>query len=691
MPTVPKRYLEITGSDILTAMFPLVSFRTLLLCLAGCVVGLHIARGQGFHGINPENMDRRISVSKPEQMYEYANGGWLARNSLPSDKSYIGTFDEINERNLNVLKTVAEEAAGIKPHTNGSSPTELVGILYRLAMNERNLNAAGAAPLAAQLRRIDLIHDRESLIDEIAHLQALAVGVGFTVDVEPDDVDSSRVLLTLSQGGQTLPDRQMYLDPDHASVSLRRQYVLSISQLMRLANMHDPLDQANKALFIETQLAKASATPVELRDPKANYHLLSAAALKEICPLFGSNIYFHRLGTVAPATMNVRQPKFFTAFSQLIESEPLTAWKAYLRATALFTWAPYLSDSFVNARFTLSQALTGTTQLPPRWKRAVQTIDSVVGEALGQLYVAKAFPESAKQIALNLVRNLKLALRDRISDLEWMSPKTQTLALKKLEAITVKVGYPDKWRSYEGLKLRRDFYVLSIMKANVFEWNRQLSKLGKPVDKGEWSMTPPTVNAYYNPSWNEIVFPAGILQPGFFDPAADEASNYGAIGAIIGHEISHGFDDQGAQYDAKGNLANWWTPEDKLRFDDAAATIVAQYSGYKSPAGYPVNGKLTLGENIADVGGLTIAYLAYQKAINEIAPPLIDGLTGEQRFFIAFAQNYKARSRPQAEKVAVATDPHSPDAVRVVGAISDQIPFYKAFGLKPPLHVPHIW
>ena len=662
----------------------------ILVALTG-VFGSREALAERPHGVNLWSMDRRVQVKKPFDLYNLANGKWLDNITVPADKAYVGTFEAVTENNLAILKDIAEQAVLHKAPKDSSDPADIVGWFYRLAMDEKRLNQMGGQPLEAQLHRIDLVHDRASLVDEIAHLQAVAVNVGFGVSVKSDYKDSSRMLLTLGQGGLTLPDREMYFDEDDRSKGIRAQYVKTMTQLLSLAKIPNPGAQAENALALETLLARASSPPVALLDPRLNYNLTTTEELKASNPDVAWNDYFEGLGSRTPVFVNLCQPKFLSTFSRAVREQPIGTWKSYLRAVAIFTWAPYLSDDFVNAQFGLTKATTGVVELLPRWKRAIQTMDAIVGDALGQLFVAKAFPPSWKEAAKDIVQNVRLSLRDRIGDLEWMSPATQTEAIKKLDALTVKIGYPNTWKTYKGFAVRRDSYVVTVMKANVFEWNRQLQKLNHPVDRSEWTTTVTTVKAFYNPYWNEIVFPAGILQPGFFDPLADNASNYGAIGSIIGHEITHGFDDQGALFDAQGNLRNWWTPEDKMRFDDEATTLVRQYDGYTSADNLKVNGKLTLSENIADVGGLMIAYLAYHRAMGDGVPPLKDGLTGDQRFFIAFAQNYRAHYRPEQAKIMIATDRRAPDEIRVEGSAADQIPFYKAFGLKAPLHVAHIW
>jgi predicted metalloendopeptidase len=641
------------------------------------------------HGVQPADMDVAVKVTSPANLYPFANGEWLKANKLPPDKSYIGSFDVINERNLAVLRKVSERFA--EENHPLDTPEGMVGLMYRIAMDEPRAERLGANPVRPELQRIDRIKTRQAILEEVARLDQFGLAPGFSAGVSQDDKDIKRMLFDLGQGGLTLPDRELYLRSDARSKALRARLVETFGRLLKLGGQSHAVAQANQALEIETALARVSSTPVELRDPESNYHLLSQVALVKLGPSIRWPAYFHALGIAPPAVVNVSQPRFLQGFARLVSERPIGEWRAYLRCHWLQGMAPYLSSAFVDADFKLGQAIDGVKVNRPRWKRAIAEIDSSIGEALGRLYVEAAFSPDAKAKALDLVRNVMAALRMRIGELDWMGPETKRQALVKLDSMTIKVGYPDKWRSYAGLRLQDDSWAQNVLRANQFEWERDLHKLGRPIDRTEWGMTPPTVNAYYNPDWNEIVFPAGILQPGFFDPEADDASNYGAIGAIIGHEMTHGFDDQGAQYDATGARRDWWTPEDKRRFTAKANQIVAQYDGYRDRFGLKINGRLTLGENIADVGGLAIAHLAYLHSLGGSTPPDMAGYTGEQRFFIAWGQNYKSHETIQLAKVDIATDPHSPDEVRVQGAISDNAAFYRAFGLPVPSKLPGLW
>jgi len=642
------------------------------------------------HGIDIAGMDRTVPVKSPFDLYNFANGTWFDRTGIPADKSYVGTFEEVEERNLATLKSIAEKASH-RSSSLSSTPTALVGGLYGLAMDDKRLEATDAAPILAELHRIDLIENRTSLVSEIGRLNALSVSASFQVSVQPDGKNASRMLLTLSQGRLILPERGLYLDDDERSKAIRAQYLITIGRLMELAKVPGAAEKAKEALDLEIILAKASSTAVELRSAAANYHLTSSDELARLAPSVRWTSYFKGLGTTIPPSVDVAQPKFVEAFSKALDQAPISMWRSYLRAAVLYAWSPFLSNRFVKTQASLAGDITGSTQMPPRWKRALQTIDSVLGGAMGQIFVAKAFSPDAKATALKLVRTIKAAYRDRIRDLDWMSTETQAQAIKKLDAMAIRVGYPDQPDDYSGLSFRGNSYLQSVLKATGFRWRRQIAKLAEPVDRSEWTISAASLKPFYDPHRNELIVPAGLLQPGLFDIQADDASNYGAVGALIGHEMTHGFDLNGSQFDYQGNLANWWTKDDRELYGESAANIERQYNAYKSPEDIPVNGRLTLDENIADIGGLTLAYLAYHRALGSASPPVRDGLAGDQRFFVAFAQNYRSHYRPDVAKVIVSTDPYSPEPVRVVGAASDQPAFYKAFGLVTPKYVPHLW
>jgi len=635
-------------------------------------------------GVDVKGMD--TSIKPTDDFYAFANGKWLAAATIPADRPMIAMFTLLRDHNQEVLRQILEEAARDTQAPKGSV-TAKVGAFYKSGMDEDTIAAAGAKPLQEELNRIAAIKDAQQLVEAIARLHATGVSPSFRFGPQPDLKDSKRMIASLAQGGLGLPDREYYLKTDAKTEAIRSAYRAHIEKMLTL--LGDTAEHASKQartiLAIETRLAKASRSRVELRDPKSNYNLLSIKELEAQTPGVGWSAFFEGVGLGGLHEVNVGQPAFFKEVGQMINTLPLDDWKAYLRWHLLSAYAGYLSAPFDTEDFHFhGTVLTGVPQQRPRWQRVLETTDHLLGEALGQLYVARAFPPEARTKAVAMVDNIKGALRDRLKTLDWMSPATRKEALRKLEAIAVKVGYPSKWRDYSGLAVDQGIYVLNVMQAEAFLRRQEFAKIGKPVDRSEWGMTPPTVNAYYNPSQNEIVFPAGILQPPFFDPKADDAVNYGGIGMVIGHELTHGFDDQGRQFDAEGNLRDWWTPEDEKIYKERAAKIAEQYDGYVVIDNLHINGKLTLGENIADLGGLKIAYLAYKKSLEGKSPPApIDGFTGEQRYFLSFAQLWRSKMRPEALRVMIATNPHSPPRFRVLGPLYNIPEFFHTFGVAP--------
>jgi predicted metalloendopeptidase len=493
------------------------------------------------------------------------------------------------------------------------------------------------------------------------------------------------VIAQAYQGGLGMPDRDYYTKEDDGSKKLRDQYVEHVTKMLTLAGepAAQAAEKAKKVMELETSLAKPARTRVELRDPQKNYNKMKPAELQKLMPDFTWADYFKELNLSAPGDINVGQPDFFKAVGEIFKSASIDDCKTYLRWHLIHNLASTLSSDFVDENFRFFEtALRGTKVIKPRWKRVIAKTDEELGESLGKLYVAEHFPPEAKARALEMVNNLKEALADRIKTLEWMDEPTKKEALKKLAAFTVKIGYPDKWRDYSALKVDRTSYAANVLRGDMFETNRQLKKIGKPVDRAEWGMSPPTVNAYYSPNLNEIVFPAGILQPPFFDPKADDAVNYGGMGAVIGHEMTHGFDDQGRQFDATGNLRDWWTPESAKNYTQRSKAVVDQYAAYEALPGLKLNGELTQGENIADIGGVKLAYMALQKALSKKGPQAkIDGFTQEQRFFLGFAQIWRNNQRDEDLKLQVATNPHSPGRFRTIGPLSNLVEFQKAFDI----------
>ncbi|MEY2495840.1 MAG: putative endopeptidase [Verrucomicrobiota bacterium] len=641
--------------------------------------------------LDPKNMD--TSVKPQDDFYLYANGGWIKRNPIPPEFSRWGSFNQLAEQNNDALHTIAEKAAALapkvaaKPNPEKAAAVDLlkVGDFYASGMNEKAVNDERVKPLADEFKRIDGVKDRGDVLKEVAHLHAIGLTALFRFSSNQDSKNSTMVIAHATQGGLGLPDRDYYTKEDAASKKLRDQYVDHMAKMFTLLGeaQDQATEHAKKVMAIETSLATPARTRVQLRDPQKNYNKMKQADLQAITPDWNWADYLKELKLTDPGDINVGQPEFFKAADQVFASTPVEDWKLYLRWHLLHGMAASLSKDFVEEDFNFfTKTLTGAPQMKPRWKRVVAKTDEELGESLGKLYVADYFPPEAKARALEMVNNLKEALADRIKTLDWMDEPTKQEALKKLAAFTVKIGYPDKWRDYSLLTVDRGPYALNVLRGETFEKHRQLEKIGKPVDRSEWGMTPPTVNAYYNPNRNEIVFPAGILQPPFFDPKADDAVNYGGIGAVIGHEMTHGFDDRGRQYDAVGNLRDWWTPESAKAYTERSKAIVGQYSAYEPLPGLHINGELTQGENIADIGGVKIAYTALQKAIAKKGPqPKIDGFTPEQRFFLGFAQIWRNNQRDEDLKLRLNTDPHSPGRFRTIGPLSNLPEFQKAFDI----------
>ncbi|MGI8498047.1 MAG: M13 family metallopeptidase [Gemmatimonadaceae bacterium] len=614
--------------------------------------------------------------------YDFANGAWLATATIPAEYPAWGAGAELYERNLAQLHSILD---ALRRPSAGAAPNDRkVGTFYATCMDSARIESRGIRPLRGELDRIAAISAPGMLRDEAARLQRQGVTALFGFTSDQDFKDATKVIGELSQGGLGLPDRDYYIRTDSASEKTRREYRLHIQRVLVLGGEPTAIAarHADRIMSLETTLAKASMTLVEQRDPNAIYHRMTRAQLQLATPAFSWSEYLAAVGAPAVAVINVQQPEFFKALDGLLSSVPMDDWKAYLRFHYLDEASRALGSAFVNERFRFRASLTGQKQQQPRWKRCLQFTDGVLGEALGEAYVKRAFSAQAKQRALELVRNLEAALSDRLGTLAWMSDSTRRQAQGKLTAFTVKIGYPDRWRDYSALKVRDEAFVSNYLRAAEFETARQLAKIDKPVDRAEWGMSPPTVNAYYNATMNEIVFPAGILQPPYFDPLADDAVNYGAIGAVIGHEMTHGFDDQGRQFDAAGNLRDWWTASDATTYTQRATLVSNQYDDYVAVDSLHVNGKLTLGENIADLGGLKIAYAAFQKAMAGKPRQTVGGFTPEQRFFLSFAQSWRAKWRPELLRLVTQTDPHSPNNWRVNGPLSNMPEFFQAFGCK---------
>ncbi|MCP5144990.1 MAG: M13 family metallopeptidase [Gammaproteobacteria bacterium] len=636
-------------------------------------------------GLDRRNMDR--SVDPCVDFYQYANGGWMARNPIPADQSSWGVFSELRERNYDLLRDILENAA--KGGADASSNTGKAGNYWRTAMDTAAITAAGVAPLAQDFATIDAIASRADMVTYLIENHVHGINTLFDFEVDQDLKDTENHIVYATQGGLGLPDRDYYLRSDDDSVALREKYVLHIAAMMKLAGVASDQQaeaDAREILKLETVLADGSLTRVELRDPENYYNILTLAEADAASPAFPWTRLLAAMPLPRVDTFSYAHPKFFSAMDQLLTEAPLAVWKAYFRWHAINEAAPYLSDPFVEQDFDFySRTLRGTEQMRPRWKRVVDQTSSDLGEVVGQIYVERAFPPATKARALEMIEQLRGVIRSRLEGLTWMSDATREKALEKLSTFVSKIGYPDKWRDYSALSIGTESYLANVRAAQEFDFKRNLDKLGKPLDRSEWSMSPQTVNAYYNPLLNEIVFPAAIMQPPFFDGKIDDAVNYGAMGAIIGHEYMHGFDDQGSRFDARGNLSSWWTDEDREQFNQRTSTLVSQFNEYVVVDDLTVNGELTLGENIGDLAGVTMSYYALQAALNEggrKARRKVDRFTPEQRFFLAWAQGWRGNYRPEVLKLMVNTDPHSPARFRTNGPLSNLPEFAQAFSCK---------
>jgi putative endopeptidase len=670
--------MKLGRSAAMLLFFSIVAFCAVLSIAAGSA---RKAAGDASWGFSPANLDR---TCKPcDDFYQFAMGGWMKANTIPAEYSTWGSFTVLRDKNLAAMRTILESAANSKA-ASGSNEQK-IGDFYSSCMDATAIDAAGSKPIATDLSAVEAIQDRKGLDSEIARLHRQVNNVAFGFGSIPDFKNSSQMIAIAHQGGLGMPDRDYYLRDDEKSKQLREDYVKHVAKMFELAG--DAPDkaaaEAKTVMELETSLAKASRTRVELRDPEKNYNKMTLAELKKLTPDWSWESYMQAVSSPSVTEINIGQPDFFKELDHQLSAAPLADWKVYLRWHVIHDAAPALSEAFVQENFNFyGKQLSGTTELQPRWKRCAQSANQNLGEALGEVYAQKYFPPEAKARAKEMVNNLIAALRSDIPTLAWMGPETKKQALAKLEAFTVKIGYPDKWRDYSKLTIDRGSYLANVRRSQEFEENRDLVKIGKPVDRSEWGMTPPTVNAYYNATFNEIVFPAGIMQPPFYDPNADDAVNYGGMGAVIGHEISHGFDDRGSQFDGQGNLRNWWTPDDRKNFDERGQCIVDQFNSYEVEPGLHQNGKLVLGESIGDLGGLSIAYAAYEKSIEGKRPKDIDGFTPEQRFFLGWAQVWGSNQRMEAARLQTNTDPHPLGRFRGNGPISNLEVFAKTFSCK---------
>lgn len=631
-------------------------------------------------GINPANLD--VSVAPGSDFYQYACGGWQKNNPLTGEYSRFGSFDKLAENNRTQLKGLIEELSFKK---NGPGTiAQKIGDLYNIALDSTKLNTQGVIPIKADLQKIGALKSKSQIFKLVAELRMMGLSPYFALYVGSDDMNSAMNIVHTYQSGISLGERDYYLDNDAHTKDIRAKYQLHIVKMFKLAGF--PEAEAQKAMKavmnIETRLAKVAYDRVKLRNPHANYHKMAVVDLKKEVPSLDWDTFFATVGLKNLKDINVAQMESVKEVAAIINTIPLREQIAYLQWKLIDGSASYLGDKFVAQNFDFyGKTLSGTKEIKPRWKRAVENVDGSLGEAVGQMYVKKYFPAESKERMLALVKNLQSSLGERIQSLSWMSAETKAKALEKLSTFYVKVGYPDKWRDYSALEIKDDSYWANIKRSNNFDFAYMINKAGKPVDKDEWGMTPQTVNAYYNPATNEICFPAGILQYPFFDMKADDAFNYGAIGVVIGHEMTHGFDDQGRQYDKDGNLKDWWTAEDGKNFEARAAVMANFFDSIQVAPGVHGNGKFTLGENIADHGGLQIAFQAFKKATAENPLPVKDGFTPEQRFFLAYASVWAGNIRPEEILRRTKSDPHSLGKWRVDGALPQIGAWYDAFNI----------
>jgi putative endopeptidase len=633
--------------------------------------------------IDPANMD--LTIKPGDDFYNYASGTWVKNNPVPAKETRWGTFNSLRDFNANAVKSVVEEAAANKTAPAGSV-IKRVGDFYAAAMDSTAIEKLGYTPIKADLEKIKQIKTLQNILDQVAYMRTSGIGgpmFGFSVGQDRKNV--TKYLPQLSQGGTTLPDRDYYLMNDARSVKIREAYNTYLNTLFTLTGS-SPADAQKKAatvMAIEKQFAEAQMTRLEMRDQYKTYNKYTVSDFSKTTPNIDWKSMFTKFKVVGQDTVLVSAPKFFVSLDGMLKTVSIADWKTYLEWNVLKGSAGNLSSPFVKANFAFSQAQSGQKVETPRWQRMSSLTDGTIGELLGQLYVAKYFKPEAKARMAELITNLRKAFEIRIQGLDWMSDATKQKALDKLHAFVPKIGYPDKWRNYDGLVINRATYFQNLRNAGAWGYNEMVGRLGKPVDRTRFGMTPPTVNASYSPTMNEIVFPAGILQFPFFDASADDAVNYGGIGAVIGHEMSHGFDDQGSQYDKEGNLRNWWTDKDKAKFDAKTKALGEQFDAYTVLDTVHVIGKLTMGENIGDLGGLNAAYTAFKMTKQGQSEEKIDGFTPDQRFFLSWAQVWRGNILPETAAQLIKTDPHSPGPYRTIGAPVNMDAWYKAFNVQP--------
>lgn len=631
-------------------------------------------------GIDLKSMDK--TVNPRDDFYMYANGTWVKNNPVPADEARWGSFDELQQKNQDKIKLIFDEVALDKSAASGTARQKMRDF-YVTAMDTMTIEKQGIKPAQKYFDIVGAVKSKADITKAVAQLYTNGIGTCFVFYVHRDLKKSDQNVCYLRQGGFQLPDRDYYLKDDERSKGIREEYVKHIKAMYKLKGDANPDAKATAILKLETAMAEISKPRVELRDQEKNYNKWSAQQLQTSAPNFNWKEFFTITGAGNVESMIVGQPAFFERFNKMIDEYSVDEWKSYLDWKILTGAATFLSSDFVQEDFRFyNTILNGQTEMKPRWKEVIDVADGSLGEIVGQVYVEKYFSAKSKEKVNEMVKNMMAVYRQRIENLDWMSADTRKKALEKLSRFNTKLGYPDKWKDYSTLSIGRESYLENSMACNRWGFKFMMNKLGKPVDKSEWGMLPHTVNAYYDPTLNEIVFPAAIMQPPFFYPEADDAVNYGAIGAVIGHEITHGFDDQGSKYDGTGNLNNWWTEEDRTKFNAKTKLLVEQFNKYEALPGVFVNGELTLGENIADLGGLSVAYNAYQLSMKGKQKETIAGLTPEQRLFLAFGQVWKGNFKDEYLRKMVLTNVHSPGNFRAIGAPSNMTEFYEAFGVK---------
>jgi len=654
--------------------------RLLLSTLALSLAAAFAHAAEPISGIDTQYIDK--SVRPQDDFYSFLNGEWMKTTEIPADKSRWGSFNKLADDTKPQLRGIIEE---LQKQKGLKGDEQKIAALYASYMNEAALEKAGIKPLSGELSRVRSMKDVKALPALIAHFNRMGVPAPYGVYVGQDARNSTQYAAHLSQSGLGLPDRDYYLKKDDAKMAeTLAKYEQHVAKVLGMAGEKNAAEKAKAIVALETQMAEAQWTRVQNRDPVKRYNKTDIAKLDEMAPGYDWKAALGAAGIASKTdTVIVSQPSYLEAFAKLANSTPIDTWKAYFTWQLLRDASPYLSKSYSDASFAFyGTVLSGVTEQEPRWKRGVNVTEEAIGEGLGKLYVAKYFPAERKARMDELVKNILVAYKQSIDSIEWMGAETKKQAQEKLSKFTPKIGYPNKWRDYSKLQMSERDLLGNMERAAEFEYNRNLAKLGQPIDKDEWGMTPQTINAYYRPTANEIVFPAAILQPPFFDAKADDAVNYGAIGAVIGHEISHGFDDSGSQYDGDGNLRVWWTDQDRANFKAKGDAMIKQYSSYAPLPGYNVNGALTLGENIADNSGLAIAYKAYKISLGGKPAPVIDGLSGDQRFYMGFGQVWRSKTRDAEQIKRIKTDPHSPGQFRANGTVVNQPGFYDAFGVK---------